>query len=320
MTLQEHLARIIIPEVFNPYVIKKTEEKSRLRTSGIIGTIPGLDVPAGGVSVNMPFWHDLGKGSEVLEIGKKLTPSRIKAGKDIAVLHTRGKAWTDSDLATTFTGSDIMGAIASRVAEFWARDDQDILLATLAGIFASPSMNVNLLDISDHANVPARSISRNSLIDAISLLGDSGRNLTGIMCHSAVMYDLSKKEILDAKVNVGNTDTAPEFQSYIGRQIIDDDGCPYENGVYTTYIFGKGAIGFAGGTPKVPTEVGRCELSGEDTLVNRRHFILHPRGVKFKGSFDGATPTNEDLAKGENWERVYEPKSVRIVAFRHRIG
>jgi len=323
MTLAERLSEIIIPEVFNPYVIQRTAEVSRLRQSGIIGAIAGLTVPNGGVAINMPFWNDLGKGSEVLEIGKKLTPSRIKAGKDIAAVHTRGKAWTDADLTTTFTGSDTMGAIADLVAKFWARDEQDILIATLKGVFASASMSDNLLDISGETGAGA-AISKNSLIDAISLLGDAGRNLTGIVCHSSVMYDLAKKSILDARVNVGDTNTAPEFQTYIGRQVIDDDGCPIDtvesDKVYTTYLFGTGAIGFAAGTPQVPTETGRDDLAGEDRLTNRRHFVLHPRGVKFKGSFEGTTPTNDDLAIGDNWERVYEQKNVRIVAFKHKIG
>jgi hypothetical protein len=323
MTLAERLSEIIIPEVFDPYVIQRSAEVSRLRQSGIIGMIPGLNVPDGGVTVNMPFWNDLGKGSEVLEIGKKLTPSRIVAGKDVAAIHTRGKAWTDADLTATFTGSDPMGAIANLVAEFWARDEQDILLATLKGIFASASMNDNVLDISNAAP-NTETISRNSLIDAISLLGDAGRNLTGIVCHSSVMYDLAKKEILDAKVNVGNTETAPEFQTYLGRQVIDDDGCPVEtvgtDKVYTTYIFGIGAIGSAIGSPKVPTETGRDDLAGEDRLTNRRHFILHPRGVAYRGNFAGTTPSNSDLAVGTNWERVYEQKNVRIVAFKHKIG
>jgi hypothetical protein len=323
MTLAERLSEIIIPEVFNPYVIQRTAEVSRLVQSGIIGAVPGLNVPDGGVAVNMPFWNDLGKGSEVLEIGKKLTPSRIVAGKDIAVLHTRGKAWTDADLTQTFTGSDPLGAIIQLAAEFWARDQQDILIASLKGVFAAASMNDNSLDISAKAGA-AGTISKNSLIDAISLLGDAGRNLTGVVCHSAVMYDLAKKEILDARVNVGDTNTAPEFQRYLGRQVIDDDGVPVETAggdkVYTTYIFGVGAIGYAEGAPKVPTETGRDELAGEDTLVNRRHFILHPRGVKFKGQFAGTTPSNGDLAVGANWERVYEQKNVRIVEFKHKIG
>jgi hypothetical protein len=318
------LADVIIPEIFNPYVIARTAERSRLRASGIIGIVPGLVVPNGGVTVNMPFWNDLGNGDEVLSDTDPLTPAKIQAGKDVAAVLARGKAWSANDLATAFSGSDVMGAIASLVADFWARQEQATLLSILKGVFASSGMNGNMLDISARsAAAGGPSIDRNSLIDAISLLGDSGRNLTGVLCHSAVMYDLAKKEILDAKVNVGDTNTAPEFQTYLGRQVIDDDGCPVESGVYTTYIFGTGAIGSAVGTPPVPTETDRQALAGNDIMVNRRHFILHPRGVKWTNASLTAgesTPGNAALANGANWERVYELKNIRIVAFKHKIG
>ena len=238
----------------------------------------------------------------------------------------RGKAWKANDLATAFSGSDVMGAIGNLVAEFWARQEQITLINILKGVFASADMDGNMLDISAETGNTAR-INRNALIDAISLLGDSGRDLTGIVCHSAVMYDLAKKEILDARVNVGDTNTAPEFRSFLGRQVIDDDGCPVEtvgsNKVYTTYIFGTGAIGSAVGTPPVPTETDREALAGNDILVNRRHFILHPRGVRWTNQTLAAgesTPGNASLANGNNWNRVYELKNIRIVAFKHLIG
>jgi hypothetical protein len=63
-----------------------------------------------------------------------------------------------------------------------------------------------------------------------------------------------------------------------------DDGLPVSNGVYTTYIFGAGAFGWGEGGAPVPTETARDALSGDDILVNRRHFILHPRGVAFQNA------------------------------------
>jgi len=54
--------------------------------------------------------------------------------------------------------------------------------------------------------------------------------------------------------------------------------------------------------------------------VNRRRFVLHPRGVKWVGSPAGSSATNAELATGTNWVRVYEPKNVRIVAFKHKLG
>ena len=64
------------------------------------------------------------------------------------------------------------------------------------------------------------------------------------------------------------------------------------------------------------TEVGRDALKGIgiDYLVSRRAFLLHPRGVRFKAaSVAGITPSNSELAAKANWERVYEPKDIRIV-------
>ncbi|HZK24139.1 MAG TPA: hypothetical protein VFC74_01990, partial [Oscillospiraceae bacterium] len=67
-------------------------------------------------------------------------------------------------------------------------------------------------------------------------------------------------------------------------------------------------------------------LSGDDILVNRRHFILHPRGVAFRNAQLGdgndgtnATPSNANLADHRNWIRVYEAKNVRIVQFKHKL-
>jgi len=325
---------VVVPEVFNPYVAEKTAEKSRLRQSGIIGPVAGVDVPNGGGIIQMPFWNDLSGDDEVLkDDGVGLTPAKIAAGKDAAVVLMRGKAWSASDLATAFSGSDVMGAIANRVADFWVRSEQKTLISNLKGIFGSASMSGNMLDISGDANPVLATINRNSIVDAISLLGDSGDTLTGMLCHSAVMYDLAKKELLDAKVNIGQIENAPEFQKFLGRDLIPDDGCPVDTlasgpnqgkKAYTTYFFGLNAIGYAAGTPPVPTETERKALAGEDILVNRRTYILHPRGVRWNNaSVEAATeptPSNTVLARQANWTRVYENKNVRIVAFRHLIG
>jgi len=322
MTSAQRLSEIIIPEVYNNYIDIYTAELSRIRQAGIVGTVAGVEVPSGGVAVNMPFWGDLLGRSEVMEIGVALTPERIVAGRDVAAIHARAKSWNDADLTDQLTGSDPLGAIARKTGGFWARDEQAILLLSLQGVFAAPSMSGNLLETYSTGNA----INRNMLIDAISLLGDAGSNLTGIVCHSAVMYDLAKKGLLDPRVNIGDPsfNASPELATYLGRQVIYDDTCPVEDisgqKVYTTYIFGNAAIGFAGGTPKVPVSTQRDEYKSEEALFNRRIFVLHPRGVKWKGAFTGKTPTDAELADGANWERVYENKLIRIACLRHLIG
>ena len=66
-------------------------------------------------------------------------------------------------------------------------------------------------------------------------------------------------------------------------------------------------------------EMTRNVLASDDLLVNRRRFILHPRGVKWIGVPAGASPTNAELATAANWSKVYQDKNIRIVAIRHNV-
>jgi len=315
------LEDVYVPEVFDPYFIKRTEEKSALRAAGIIGPVNGLNVPDGDATVNMPHWNDLTGDDEVMSDQRELSPGKIVAGLDAAAVLIRSKAWGAHELASALAGDDALGAIAELASDFWTRAEQRTLISILTGVFASPSMTDNMLD------VPTMPVSKNLLIDAISLLGDSSEELTGMVCHSAVRAQLAKNEVLDARVNVGDTNTAPEFPSFLGRRVIADDGCPVEGAgdakIYTTYLFGNGAIGFAAGMGVTPSEMERKGLAHTTYLITRRHFILHPRGVKWLGAHQNAenpTPGNADLADGRNWSRVWEPKSIRIAVLRHRLG
>ncbi|CAI3212891.1 putative phage coat protein (fragment) [Clostridium neonatale] len=103
------------------------------------------------------------------------------------------------------------------------------------------------------------------------------------------------------------------------KRVIIDDSCPTSAGEYTTYLFGEGAIGLGNGGAPVPTETDRDSLAGDDILINRKHYILHPRGVKWIGSAAGSSPTNAELATGTNWSRVYEDKAIRMVKFVHKL-
>lgn len=89
-------------------------------------------------------------------------------------------------------------------------------------------------------------------------------------------------------------------------------------------LFGAGAVAWGNGShPDIfQTEVVRqgLSLAGEDVLVNRRLPLLHPRGVKWTESIVAKTfPNFEELENGTYWERVYEPKAVRVVIFVFKI-
>lgn len=317
------IADIIVPEVFNPYVVQRTMELSAIFESGIAQRTAEFDrlASAAARTVQMPFWGDLSGEDEVLTDNGALTPGKIQANKDEAVILRRGRAWGASDLAANLAGDDPMRAIADLVAAYWARRYQAALIAILQGVFASPSMSALVHDISGQTG-DAAVINAKTAIDAVQRLGDAKDQLTAWIMHSAVNASLAKQDLIEfVKPSTGEV----EVPTFLGKRVIVDDGCPYDSntGTYTTYVFGPGAIAYGEGNPVgfVPTETDRDSLAGEDYLINRRTFILHPRGVRFTSAqVAGVSPSNAELALGENWERVYEPKAIRIVKFVHKIA
>lgn len=320
------LSDIIVPELFNPYVINKTMEKSALVQSGIITNNSEFDSFASQASplINMPFFEDLTGESEQIIEDANLTPAKITSNKDVAAIIRRAKMWSATDLSAALAGSDPMAAIGNLVSGFWTRDMQKELLAILKGIFSSDSMEGNLLNISDNTGNAAK-WSASAFIDAQQKLGDAQELLTGVMMHSAVKSELKKQNLIQT---IRPSDS-PEFDVYQDKRVIVDDGCPVEGtgttAVFTTYLFGQGAIALGNGNPVgfVATETDRDKKkgSGVDYLINRKTMILHPRGVKFTNINVEKTegPSRTELQDDTNWLRVYEPKQIRIVAFKHKI-
>ena len=73
-----------------------------------------------------------------------------------------------------------------------------------------------------------------------------------------------------------------------------------------------------GGFGTEGVEIARVPLDSDTVLINRRRYVLHPRGVKFtSASVAGDSPTNAELETASNWTRVWENKNVRIVAVTH---
>lgn len=316
------ISDVVVPEVFTPYVINRTMEKSALFQSGIVQTVPqlGLGVGEGNRLINMPFWNDLSGADEVLSDSTALTPDKITSNKDVATQLFRGRSWSTNDLAATMSGDDPMGAIGDLAASYWARRKQATLISLLKGVFNGTlaATHVNNLAIEAGTTATASNkISGGAIVDTISKLGDAHDSLTAIVMHSVPYFNLVKQDLIQF---IKSSDGTVDIPTYMGKRVIVDDGCPVVAGAtngfkYTSYLFGAGAIGYAEGTPEVATEVGRDILAGDDILVNRKHYLLHPRGVKFNNvSVAGSSPTNAELETVGNWSKVYEDKQVKMLA------
>ena len=329
------VADVIIPTEFEKYAIERTAELSRFGQSGIVETGDAFNRIAaqGGREVKMPFWKDLSATRQLLSDSASLTVNKIQADQDIARIHNDAQAWSVNHLATVISGDDPLQAIVDLVAAYWARQDEGLVISCLKGMFAAASMADNLLGIHSESIAGQSATTRltgTTFIDACAKLGDAASRLTAVAMHSATEAALKKLDLIDF---IPDSEGKPSLASFQGRRVVVDDSLPTRAGstdgtVYTTYLFGQGAFAkgvapldgtpLQGGHGTEGVELARVPLDSDTVLINRRRYILHPRGVKFtSASVAGDSPTNAELETAANWVRIWENKNVRLVAITH---
>lgn len=325
------IADIVTPSVYIPYFLEEMKTKSNLIRSGIVQMDPRLDVlaSAGGTLVNIPFFKELSGDDEVLTSGtgasdSDLTVYPVSTAREIAALLTRGKAWGAEDLAAAIAGSDPLGAIADMAVQWWSYREQAALIKTIEGnIAANAACNSSDLieDISSSdSSAASTSISANAIVDAAAKMGDSSMELGGLVVHSKIHACMQKQNLITFEPTSAQD---LGFGTYLGKSLIVDDACPKSGTAstarYYSYLFKPGAFLRGEGSPPVPVETDRDSLAGVDILIHRRHFILHPRGYRFRSSsVAGDTPTNTELGTASNWKaRVStSAKQCGVVALR----
>lgn len=310
---------VIVPDVFVPYMQEITAAKSELFQSGIIAPDPEIAAAMSGqgLLVQMPFWDDLSGDAEISPSDgtTAVTTDEFTTGQDQALVLSRSKAWKANRFSTLLAGSDPALALADRFGAYWAREYQKVLLQVLAGVFGAATMSGKVHDITAKSGDLAK-VSGATFMDAVQVMGDAKDRITAIMMHSAVETALAKMDLIDYERDSTGSTTLRIFMGK--RVIVDDSLAPASGGIYTTYLFGQGAVGWGERDHSLPVELDRESLKDNDVIINRKIFVLHPRGVKWAGTVAPGV-SNTTLATGTNWERVYEEKNVRIVKFLHKI-
>jgi len=329
------VADIIIPTEFEKYAIERTAELSTFGQCGIVEHAPEFDdlAAGGGREVKMPFWKDLTAARQILSDAASLAVNKIGSDQDIARIHNDAQVWSVNHLAKVISGDDPMQAIVDLVGDYWARTDEGLIVSCLKGIFAAASMAGNRLAIASETvagQTAATRLNGATFVDATVKLGDRADRLTAIAMHSGTEASLRKQDLIDF---IPDSEGKEQIRVFQGRRVIVDDNLPARAGttdgtVFTSYLFGPGAFGkgsaklesepLLGGIGTEGVELARVPLDSDTVLINRRRYILHPRGVKFtSAAVAGDSPTNAELENGANWTRVFENKNVRIVAIDH---
>jgi hypothetical protein len=333
---------LVVPEVFTPYTQVLTEEKSRLVQSGLLARSEALDnlLSGGGITFQVPSFRDLDNDEDRVStdtsvpfadadaslpagVARPPDPRKILTQKEIAVRLNRNNSWSSSDLAAILAGADPMQAIANRVASYWARRLQAAFIATWNGVIADNTLNDSgdyVNDISGASFVDGvTNFSAEAFLDAAQTMGDSQEDLVAVAVHSVVYNRMQKNNLIDFIPDARGEITIPTF---LGREVIVDDGLPRTGSVYDTWIFGSGATQFGVGTPPVATEVDRKpgggNGGGQDVLYSRVMWTIHPTGHAWVGTAGDGGPANtgtagDDLDEASSWNRVYpERKQIKF--------
>lgn len=333
---------VIVPEIFTGYMQNLTEEKSRIIQSGMAVRSAELDnkLAGGGITFQVPSFKDLDNDADristdtsvpfaaadaALPAGTARPPNPLKTGtlKEIAVRMNRNNSWSTSDLAAILAGADPMESIASRVSAYWIRRMQASFVATWNGVIADNVAN----DAGDYVNDISgagfidgvTNFSAEAFLDAAVTMGDSMEALTGVMVHSIVYNRMQKNNLIDF---IPDSEGKVNIPTFLGREVIVDDGVPRTGNVYDTWLFGGGATQIGVGTPPVATEVDRKagggNGGGQDVLYSRVMWSMHPTGHAWVGTAGDGGPANtgtadDDLDEAGSWNRVYpERKQIKF--------
>lgn len=325
---------VVVPEIFTPYVQQLTEEKARVIQSGVAIRDPAIDemLSGGGLTFNVPSFQDLDNDTDRVSTDTSVDdftggtarpdPLKVATSQEVAVRLNRNNSWSSADLAAALAGSDPMESIASRVAFYWTRRLQAAFIATMNGVIADNTSN----DAGDYTNdisgasyvAGVTDFSAEAFLDAAVTMGDSMEDLTAVFVHSVVFSRMQKNNLIDFIPDARGEILIPTF---LGREVITDDGLPLTANVYDSWLFGSGSIRLGVGSPKVPTEVereaGGGNGGGQEILYSRQEWSIHPVGHAYTGTSPNGGPGNgtgaNELNNAGSWNRVFpERKQIRF--------
>lgn len=327
---------VVVPEIFSPYVQQLTEEKSRIIQSGaaVRDQVLDTDLAGGGLTFNEPSFKDLDNDADNVAsatLATLSTPNKIGTATEIQVRLSRNNSWSSGDLASDLAGADPMTAIANRVSAYWVRRLQAAFIATITGVYADNAaaptgtehvQNDMTYDISGSSFTDGvTNFSAEGFLDAAVTMGDSMDSLGLVMMHSIVYNRALKNNLIDFIPDSTNAN-ATRVATFLGRQVIVDDGVTRASGVFQTWLFGAGAFRIGMASPKVPTEVDRIPAagngSGQEILYNRTEWAIHPVGCAFAVASPTAggpsnASTSGNLAHADSWVRVFpERKQIKM--------
>lgn len=315
------LSDVIVPSAFTDYVVQNTMEKTALVASGVAvkNNVITAQLTAGADSYTVPFWLDLGNDEADIvtdDPDQHSTPKKINTGKQLirkAFLH---QSWSAMNLASELAGSDAIARIQSRVTAYWERQLQRRIIASLSGVMNDNIANDGGDMVLDISGTTASTFSPEAVIDAAGTMGDAMDSVTAIAMHSDLYREALKQDLIDF---IPLSQQNMRMPTYRGLAVVVDDALVATGGVYTSILFGAGAVAYGLTAPRVAeaTEVETIPSAGngggQQILHSRVNLSIHPAGFSWiEDTIASESPSTNELSSGTHWDRVVERKAVPL--------
>lgn len=283
----------------------------------------------------IPIYGRIGGDALNYDGNTDITATSMDTFEQSVIAVGRAKAWLERDFSYDITaGVDFMSEVAKQVAYYWDDVNTGLVMSVIKGIFSMTGeknlefVNGHTYDITSETG-EAANVGATTLNTAIQqACGDKRASFSLAFMHSAVATNLENLKLLQylKYTDAQGIERPLPMASWNGRLVIVDDGMPVETdesgAVYTTYVFGDGAIEFADLGVRTPYEMDRdpAKNGGQDTLYTRERLCFAPKGISFtKASVASLSPTNAELENGANWtlvsngaDKVYNHKDIAV--------
>ena len=308
------------PEVFGSYTETIPHpNKDTLIKSGVVIGDPNLKTQfhsqTGSFFSVIPITGRIGGDPFNYDGETDIEASGLETFHQGAICFGRAMAWTEKDFSWDITaGVDFMDKIAQQVSTFWDHDDCVRLMKltecwfNMSGDANAEFVTAHTYDISAEVDDKLTPVSLNTAIQ--KACGDKRDKFSLVFMHSAVATNLENQNCLKFLTQTDSNGMTRDLRmaTWNGRLVIVDDAMPFEDGKYTTYVFGNGCFKMEELPVNVPYEMARDPKTngGEDTLYSRRRMAIVPYGISFIGEkqLKSKSPTDAELCNPAFWELV----------------
>lgn len=328
------MATVQLADIYNPLTFARREQEAQIELNKFISS--GVMVTDGALQDQIGAGGNIGELTEFNPLGTpepnysndnpadKSTPNKVDSKTMKFRLANQNQSWSTMDLARELAFQDPVGAITSRIGQYWATINERRLIRTCLGILADNVANdggdmvKSVATDAAGAVTDAERISPDVVLDAKQTLGDHAGQLSAIAIHSAIYTRLQKQNLINF---VPASDGKTMIPTYLGYTILVDDSLPAVAGVnrvtYTCIMYGAGAVGWANGKVLHPSAMKRDEDAGngggQDTIFSRRSDLIHPLGFSFTSTaVVGQSATLAELENAANWDRVWDRKHIPL--------